>query len=106
MDTTTLLAELKSVDDLVLTGVIDQIKGAEWKARIIAEFESKQIPETKRKEMPGDLAHLPGRMIGGVVGILGNINSARCAGVAPEQIESDKSKSRKMPYQDLPDMYK
>ena len=106
MDTERLVKELKSVDTLVDEGTISKERGDVWKERLIAEFEGKEIPAVKQKEMPGDLAHLPGRLVGGVIGVLGNINGARCAGVAPEQIAANNTKKRSKPFDDLPDMYK
>jgi len=105
MNTQALVDELKSVDTLVADGVIDQLRGAEWKARIIAKFEGETIPEIKQKEMPGDIAHLPGRLVGGIIQALGNINPERCAGVAPEQRNRDRQ-TRPPNLDDLPPQYR
>ena len=106
MDTERLVRELKSVDTLVAEGTITQERGLVWKERLIAEFEGKEIPAAEQKGMPNDIAHLPGRLVGGVIGVLGNINGARCAGVAPEQIAANNTKKRTKPFEDLPEMYK
>jgi len=108
MNVEKLTAELKSVDTLVADGVISKEKGDEWKARIIAEFEGTEIPQEKKKEMPGDIAHLPGRMIGGAIKILGNINGARCAGV-DEYGDAPRKKRSASPQEmmdNLPPQYK
>jgi hypothetical protein len=105
MNTEPLVAELKSVDTLVADGIITPEKGAEWKSRIIAKFEGDVIPDINRKEIPGDIAHLPGRLVGGIIQALSNINPERCAGVAPEQ-QNRNRQTRPPTLDDLPEQYK
>ena len=64
-----LKADLKGIDNLVEEGTITQEKADVWKSRIISKFEKDAIPPEpeKSREMPGDLAHLPGRMVGGLI---------------------------------------
>jgi len=102
MDTEKLIKELSDIDSLIEKKIITEARGEQLKENIIKTFES--VSPTS-KELPNDIAHLPGRMVWGVIKALGNINGARCAGVAPEQIESRKR--AKMPtLEDLPEMYK
>ena len=82
MNTDELKAQLASVDTLVTDGIIDKKKGDAWKERIIAEFEGTAIPPEKPKPESTDLAHLPGRMVGGFVSLLGAI--ARGSGATYE----------------------
>lgn len=84
MDTEALRKELLIVDSLVKDGIISEEEGKEIKTDLIKVYRT-GISTTPRKEMPNDIAHLPGRLVGGVIKALGNINAERCAGVAPEQ---------------------
>lgn len=117
--------ELASVNTLVLDGVITVERGEVWKNRIIQMYEESQYPPMqtpppKPNKIPDDVAHIPGRMVAGIIGALKQINPERCAGVAPEQkvigvqpqnvykSQLTRSKPReKIPsMDDLPDMYK
>lgn len=105
MDTEALRKELLIVDSLVKDNIISEDDGNGMKADLIKKYKT-EFMATPRKEMPNDIAHLPGRMIGGVIKALGNINAERCAGVAPEQ-QRGTSKKRTLPnMNDLPDIYK
>jgi hypothetical protein len=105
MDTEKLIKELSDIDSLIEKKILTEARGEQLKESIIKTFEKDSTPQSK--ELPNDLAHLPGRMVGGVFKALGNINGARCAGVAPEQVEARKhSKSPKDMEKGLPDIYK
>jgi hypothetical protein len=106
MDTEQLVKEIRSVDTLCKDGIITQEKCEVWKAKILADFENASFPQETKKEMPGDLAHLPGRLVGGIIGALGHINGARCAGVAPEQHQNPRAKSPQELMDGLPEQYR
>ncbi len=107
MDTDGLRKELLVIDSLVKDNIIKESEGSELKADLINKYKTEFMTPT-RKEMPNDISHLPGRFVGGIIKALGNINPERCAGVAPEQIESEKSRSKRNPTttDDLPEIYR
>ena len=64
-DSEELLKRLAAVDELVKQNVFSKERGDVWKNRIIDEFEATVIPAPIEKKLPGDLSHLPGRIVQG-----------------------------------------
>jgi hypothetical protein len=67
-DSTNLTKELNTVDELVTKHLITRERGEEWKQRILDKFETSAIPAAVEKKLPNDMSHLPGRIIGGLIG--------------------------------------
>lgn len=92
MDVEELKREIKSIDTLHKDGIIDEAKAKRWKQKVVDEFESVAIPKDKPKELPNDLAHFPGRLVGGMINALGAI--AKNSGDRIAQIEEEDKKKK------------
>ena len=124
-DITALKAKIAEVDELVKSNTITEERGKVWKSRIVDEFEQSAIPTEVEKKMPGDLSHLPGRMIMGAIDVAKAV--ARGSGATYEQLskqyeqgdmQTGPIRNMKMPppakknksvldlYNDLPEDYK
>ena len=117
INTEGLKKQIDDIDALVASGVITPEKGDTWKARVISEFEATEIPKERRKELPNDLAHLPGRMVGGFVDVMAAFTKgcgATYEGLSKQEgyLDKDgrqvkqKQKSVVDLYDDLPPMFK
>ncbi len=62
-----LKADIAEIETLVTEGIIDKGKAEEWKKRLVSKFEVDAIPSETKKQMPGDLAHIPGRLVGSLI---------------------------------------
>ena len=107
MDTDGLRKELLVIDSLVKDNIIPEEEGKLLKQDLIKKYRTEFVSSPK-KELPNDIAHIPGRLVGGIIKACGNINGARCAGVSPEQIEADKSRPKRNPTttDNLPEIYR
>ena len=107
MDTDGLRKELLVVDSLVKDNIIPEEEGKLLKQDLIKKYRTEFVSSPK-KELPNDIAHIPGRLVGGIIKVCSSINGARCAGVSPEQIEADKSRTKRNPTttDDLPEIYR
>lgn len=117
MDTEKLKNDLKEVQSLVDAGVISSEDGLLWKERLVSEFKATNIPAERNRELPNDLAHLPGRLVGGFIEALGAIargSGATYEGLSKQEGYMDKNgkpirqnqKSVVELYNDLPPQYK
>ena len=79
MDASKLKTDLAAINSLIDSGAVTKERGEEWKKSILDKFEKENFP--KDATMPNDLAHVPGRLVGSVIGALKQINPERCAGV-------------------------
>ena len=64
MDFDTAIKKVEAVDTLLLKKLITEDKAKDMKARIMRSYEDSEIPE---RLLPNDIAHLPGRLIEGLV---------------------------------------
>ena len=64
MDFDTLMAKVADIDKMLTDGLITKEKADDWKQRLIRTYEDSEIPE---RLLPNDIAHLPGRLIEGIV---------------------------------------
>jgi hypothetical protein len=88
--------DLAEIDEFVKSDAITEERGKEWKDRIINDFEKTNIPQDMKTTVPqNDLAHLPGQVAGGIIGALGHINGARCAGVEDPPGEDRNGRTQK-----------
>ena len=101
--------DLAEIDEFVKSGAITEERGKAWKDRIINDFEKIHISQDLKPGVTqqNDLAHLPGRLFGGIIGALGHINGARCAGVDESQQNNNKrAQSPQEMMDDLPEQYR
>ncbi len=85
--------QIKEIDELKASGAITEEKAQMWKDRIVAKFELEYIPKEPEKELPNDLAHLPGRLVGKMIKGLGNMGERMAQNSADRiaQIERDRT---------------
>lgn len=106
MELEVLRREIKSIDTLVLDGIIKPEKGEMLKDKVISRFMA-EYDSTEPSKVPDDLAHLPGRLVAGVFDALSHINGARCAGVDEgQQSPKKRARSPNEMIDGLPDIYK
>ena len=67
-----LTKELTKIDSMVAAKVITQDKADDWKAHLITQFEQRESLADKPRERT-DIAHLPGRLVGAGIQLLGAI---------------------------------
>ena len=95
MELEQLKEKIESIDALVKSGALTKERAQTWKDRVIAEFENTNIPQEQapRREMPNDLAHLPGRLVGKMIAGLGNMSERMAQNTADRiaQIERDRT---------------
>jgi hypothetical protein len=110
-----LKADIAEIETLVTEGIIDKGKAEDWKKRLVAKFEVNAIPTEPKKDMPGDLAHIPGRLVGGLINAVKKMpnigeNVMRMdREMNQSTTNSGRSVRRKEPdelLKDLPDRYK
>lgn len=107
MDLQVLRRELKSIETLALDGIISKEKAERLKDNVISRFVGDYSPSEEPVVVQNDLAHLPGRLVGGIIDFCKSINGARCAGVDPSQQGTNaRARSPKEMMDDMPDMYK
>jgi hypothetical protein len=82
-----LTKELTKIDSMVAAKAITQDKADDWKAHLIAQFEQRESLADKPREQV-DIAHLPGRMVGAVVQLMGAI--ARGSGATYEGLSKQE----------------
>jgi len=64
MDFDTAIKKVEAVEALLSKKLITEEKAEDMKARIMRSYEDSEIPE---RLLPNDMAHLPGRLIEGIV---------------------------------------
>jgi hypothetical protein len=79
--------ELRAVDDMAAAKEITAEKAEEWKLRMIRTFEQRESLADKPREKV-DLAHLPGRLVGAGIQLLGAI--ARGSGATYEGLSKQE----------------
>jgi hypothetical protein len=82
-----LTKELRTIDGMVNSKAITQEKADEWKAHLIQQFEQRESLADKPREQV-DLAHLPGRLVGAGIQLLGAI--ARGSGATYEGLSKQE----------------
>jgi len=97
MNVEELQKEIKSIDTLLKDGIIDEKRAKQWKQKVVDEFEAVAIPKDRPKEMPNDLAHFPGRFVGGMINALGAIAKNSGDRIAQIEEEDKKKKTKKLP---------
>jgi hypothetical protein len=83
--------ELAAIDAMVPASITKE-KAEEWKARIVRQFELAQNLSDKPREQV-DLKYLPGRLVGGMIEVIGTI--ARNSGSRIAQIEEEEARKNK-----------
>lgn len=66
MDYETLMKRIADVDVLLEKNLITSDKADDIKQRLVRSYEESEIPE---RRLPNDMAHLPGRMIEGMINL-------------------------------------
>jgi hypothetical protein len=103
MNVEELQREIKSIDILLKDGIINEERAKQWKQKVVDEFEAVALPKDRPKELPNDIAHFPGRLVGGMIGVLGKIaqNSGNRIAQIEEEEKKKKSKNVMELYNDL-----
>ena len=96
MDAAELKIKLKEVDDLVTDKILSAEEAETWRENLIAEFKQVNQPQAPKKEMPKDLAHLPGRLVGKMIEGLGNMGKNMAQNTADRIGEIERA--RNQPY--------
>ena len=94
MDAAELKIKLKEVDDLVNDKILSAEEAETWRANLIAEFKQANQPQAPKKEMPKDLAHLPGRLVGKMVERLGNMGKSMAQNTADRIGEIERTRNQ------------
>lgn len=82
-----LTKELTKIDSMVAAKAITQDKADDWKSHLIAQFEQRESLADKPREQV-DIAHLPGRLVGAGINLLGAI--ARGSGATYEGLSKQE----------------
>ena len=90
MDFETLIAKVSDIDGMLAKGLITKEKADDWKARLVRTFEDSEIPE---RLLPNDIAHLPGRLIEGIV--LTGKAFVRASGKTYQALEEQEQQNNK-----------
>jgi hypothetical protein len=78
---------LAGIEGMVTAGTITRRKADEWKDHLIAQFEQQESLADKPREQV-DIAHLPGRLVGAGIQLLGAI--ARGSGATYEGLSKQE----------------